>query len=126
MELDVFPLEGYTYQASMKSIPIVARLTSIDIVEIADKIDLREILLLQGGEAVYGGYIICRLGLVKDTITISTDKPHLIIYDICDYEDNDLHPGKYDVNIRLHVYRYEHGKRAETIDLRAKCQLTIN
>ncbi|MEK4509245.1 hypothetical protein EJP82_27760 [Paenibacillus anaericanus] len=126
MKLDVFPLEGYIYQGSVKSIPVVVRLSSIEIIEIAEKIDLREIVLLQGDDPVFGGYIRSGLGWEKDTITISPDKPHHKMYDICNYEDSDLLPGKYDVNIALQVYRYEHGKRAETVDLQAKCELLIN
>jgi hypothetical protein len=126
VKLDVFSLDGYRYQANVKSIPIVVRISSIDTIEIADKIDLREILLLQGGEGVFGGYIRCRLGLEKGILTISADKPHHILYDICDYEDNDFYPGKYDVSIKLQVYRYEHEKRVETISLETTCQLTIN
>ncbi|TVX94882.1 hypothetical protein [Cohnella terricola] len=125
MRLDVFLLEDYNYQANIKAIPVVVRISSIDNIEIADKIDLREIVLLQGDEPVFGGYFRSSLGWEKDTITISPDNPHHKMYDICKYQDSDLLPGKYNVNIRLLVYRYENGKRAETVNLQAMCELLI-
>ncbi|MDP4097658.1 hypothetical protein OIN60_12835 [Paenibacillus sp. P96] len=125
MKLDVFLLNGYTYCANLKSIPVVVRLSSTDKIEIAGKIDLREILLLQDGKDIFGGYIKSRLGMEKDTITISYDKPQHILYDICDYEDSELHPGEYEVSIKLQVYRYESGERKETVSLEGMTKLTI-
>ncbi|MFM9276637.1 hypothetical protein [Paenibacillus jiagnxiensis] len=125
MKLDVFLLDGYTYRASVKSIPIVVRLSSTDKIEIADKIDLREILLIQDGKDVFGGYIRSRLGMEKDTITISSEKPHHMLYDICNYEDSELNPGEYGVSVKLQAYRYENGERKETVSLEGKRKLIL-
>lgn len=40
MKLDVFSFSGYEYQANVKSIPIVVRISSTDTINIADKIDI--------------------------------------------------------------------------------------
>ncbi|MDD4572512.1 MAG: hypothetical protein PHN47_08545 [Clostridia bacterium] len=57
MKLDINLLET-TYVSTEKSIPIVVKISSDDKIEIAEKVDLKEILLLQNNEPRIGTYTI--------------------------------------------------------------------
>ncbi|GAE90884.1 hypothetical protein [Acetivibrio straminisolvens] len=126
MRLDIHLVEC-KYVSTTKTIPVVVKLsTDDDEVEIAEKIDLMEILLIQGDEAKLGTYTTCRLGLPRNTFTVSKQKPHYIVYDV--YEDCraiDIEPGDYEVSIKLKVYVKVNEGDFQTIELSGKIPILI-
>ncbi len=125
MRLDINLLNS-RYSSTEKSIPVVIKLSSDEEVEIAEKIDLREILLLQGEDAKAGTYTSCRLGLPRDTFIVSKQKPHYIVYDVYeDCRDIDIEPGEYDISIKLKAFVKVDEDNFETIELGGKKAITI-
>lgn len=125
MKLDISLIDS-RYVSTERTIPVVVRLLSDNEVEIAEKIDLREILLLQGEEAKVGTYTTCRLGLPKNTFIISKEKPHYIVYDVYDdCRDIDINPGIYEISIKLKVFLKVNEDDFQTVELEGKRSITI-
>lgn len=125
MRLDIHLVEC-KYVSTTKTIPVVVKLSTDDEVEIAEKIDLMEILLIQSDEAKLGTYTTCRLGLPGNTFIVTKQKPHYIIYDVYeDCRDIDIEPGDYEINIKLKVYVKVNEGDFQTIELSDKIPVLI-
>lgn len=125
MKLEIlFVDEKYT--AKNKWIPIVAKITTDKEIEIAEKIDLRAIHLIQGQESKLGTYGICHLGLLNDTFLITPLKPHYILYNVYDsVEEYSIESGIYEVYLKLKVYEHIGNGRFKGIDLESSRPITI-
>ena len=114
------------YKANSKWIPIIAKITSDKDVEIADKIDLRAIHLMQEQESKLGTYIMCNFGLLNDTFLITESKPHYILYNIYDsVEKCSIESGNYEVYLKLRVYEHIGNKKFKRIELEASRPIKI-
>jgi hypothetical protein len=108
--------------------PIIIKVDSDNEVELAEKIDVKEILVQNNSsdEPVCGAYIKCNLGLVKDTFIISKNNPHFFMLDIFRYDqDCELTPGKYEVSVKIIVYIVDKSGGFEELVLDGKRSIEI-
>ena len=108
MRIEINFLDNYVYEASSKKIPIIVTLSSDQDVEIADKIDLLQILLLKGEEEITGTGSVGILGSPNSTFLLSKNKPHFLLYDLyAGYDDEDYEvivSGIYQISVIIKVY----------------------
>ncbi len=114
------------YKVDNKWIPVIAKITSDKDTEIAEKIDLKAIHLMQEQESKLGIYGTCHLGIPNDTFIITPSKPHYVIYNVYDkVEEYSIKSGTYEVYLKLKVYEHTDNGQFKGIELESSRLITI-
>lgn len=107
LKLDICLLDCFEYRAAAARIPVVLRLSSDAPVEVAEKIDVKQLTLTDARDPErWFGLARHILGVPKETFLISGPRPHLILSDIfnSDEDADGLTPGSYELYAKLAVY----------------------
>ncbi|GGA18366.1 hypothetical protein GCM10008018_72860 [Paenibacillus marchantiophytorum] len=125
MNLKIHLLEGYVYRAVVKSVPLVLEISSEKEESISDKIDFKEVMLYIDGKETFGSFIVSTLSLPKYTYTISENTPKFMIVNIAEYDESELLPGEYEINITIVIYEPLTDGKYKRKELKAVKEITI-
>jgi hypothetical protein len=107
MKLELNTIENYLYDEKKKFLPIVIGIFSENQLEIAQKVDLMDVILFCNKTEVLSTHYICRFGLPKKLRNIDCKNPYFLHYDLYEllFDDGQNIPaGEYTIYFKLKVY----------------------
>ena len=111
IELSLHEVGSYRCPSRANSLPVIAELLSKETLELATKIDLRELTLTPidaGPDDWFGQMSRSPLGIPGPTWELTANKPHFLVFDLFRLDDDDSPtppPGSYHLAMRLDLYR---------------------
>ena len=128
MHIDINLPDHFEFSSSCKTMPIIIKVSSDSEIELAEKIDVKEVLIKSNSseESLCGAFIKCHLGLSRETFKISKNKPHFFMFDVFSYDqDCNITPGNYDLTVKIILYIVEESGEFKELTLESKRELGI-
>lgn len=128
MKLQICLLESSCYHVKHASFPFAIRLETEADVEIAEKIDIRSIDLINiDNRQIEFGYSRISCGIARDTFTLTKAKPYFALFDVFE-NDNDATEfvaGHYFLEVEVIIYVVLRDGKFEIQQMKARKEVIV-